>query len=514
MNNTNSERLFRYALCGLAPILGIIIIREIPIGYVAADYYYYQRTFYDFFQQGGTWGEMHFGAAPGLFTNLLPVWIESRFLEDLTRLFLFHISLYGMITGGVIWLIARRLTGDSVAAVFAMILSILLIIVIGGENSFWNRPSHHYGSVINLLICLLLLLHGPGRWWVIAGVWAVVIMTVVSDFLFIPMYCGLVAGILLVAWASGREPFRRVLRIGVLLALPVAIGVGLYYLILPNASANPVWASGLSLRDVLSSPATHLAAMKFLAQESVRLPVYLAAPAVAVPALLSLSEDRERRNAFIAILVGFQIVVWGNIYMSGLGYPEVARYRLFAVNLSCILLALGVTILMVRQGGPALLRWAAFAMLLALGAGYLFNPVEGRIRFMKSMDRVYFDYVDEVRCIREAAEDKGLTAGIAAYKDASPYTMLTDGEIFLYPVDGRSLKPANYLVSRVGLKRPYNFALVSTDLSRYNFEDRTTYYPLSRGVVEKAYGPPREVHHCGEKMLMIYDAIDFGATAR
>ena len=107
-----------------------------------------------------------------------------------------------------------------------------------------------------------------------------------------------------------------------------------------------------------------------------------------------------------------------------------------------------------------------------------------------------------------------MTAGIAAFKDASPYTVLTDGEVFLYPVDGRSLKPANHLVSRVGLKRDYNFALVSRDLSRYDFADRSTYYPLSESVVEAAFGTPRATHVCGDKMLMIYDSIPFGASAR
>jgi hypothetical protein len=33
-------------------------------------------------------------------------------------------------------------------------------------------------------------------------------------------------------------------------------------------------------------------------------------------------------------------------------------------------------------------------------------------------------------------------------------------------------------------------------------------------VVEEAYGPPSEVHQCGDKMLMIYDSIDFGASAQ
>lgn len=508
-----SERLFRYALCLLAPLVGIIIIREIPVGYVAADYYYYQRTFFDFFREGSTWAEMHFGAAPGLFTNLLPVWIESRFLDDLTRLFLFHICLYGMVTGGVIWLISRRVTGNNVAAVFAMILALLLIIVVGSENSFWNRPSHHYGSVINLLVCLLLLLAGPGRPLVALGVWLVVIMTVISDFLFIPMYCGLVAGTLLTGWLTRVETLRRSLWLAIVYALPLALGVGLYYLILPNAAANPVWASGLSLRSVLTSPETHLAAIRFVAAEALRLPVYLAAPAMAILALLSNTAGPQGRRDFLVILVAFEVVVWGNIYMSGLGDPDVTRYRLFAVNLSCVLLALSVTLFTVREGAAPLPRWLGFIALSALGVGYLLYPDRERIDYVQTVDRAYFDYLDEVRCVREAARGKGLTAGIAAYKDASPYTVLTDGEVFLYPVDGRSLQPANHLVSRVGLKRPYNYALVSLDLSRHDFADRTTYYPLSRPVVESAYGPPLASHRCGDKLLMIYPQIPFGASS-
>lgn len=503
------DKFTKFSLCILAPLFGMIIIREIPIGYSASDYYYYKRIFFDFFQGGSSWDEMYFGPAPGFFTNMLPLLIEDLFVDHLTRIFLFHICFYGMITAGVIWLIARSVMEDRVSSLIAVLFSIMLILIIGSENSFWNRPSHHYGSLINLLIAMYFMVIAINRLIGMSFIFLVVILTVISDFLYIPIYCAMTAGIILVYWRSGDANFRQAVSKGTVLAVPVALGVVLHYLVTPNVVSNPVWASGLSIRDVFTSPSTHARAFKFLFVEGVRLPVYWLSALLGIAAWYSLKKKSNDSRRFLYYLVAIQFVIWANIYLSGLGDSLVTRYRLFAVNGACVLIAMSIAILTFGSGQLALKR-IAMILLLGISFYYLIWPDRERIEFVKTVDRAYFTFLNEANCVREVALKNNLKSGIAGYKDANRFTALTKGDVFLFPVKGRNVTPFKWLVSEVGLKREYDFALVSVNVNEKNYDNLKAYYPLSKQVVEAAYGPPIKTAICGSKEVVMYDAIPFG----
>ena len=504
------DKFTKISLCLFAPLIGLIIIREIPIGYSTSDNYYYKRIFFDFFQGGSAWDEMYFGPAPGFFTNMLPLFIEDLFIEHLTRIFLFHICLYGMVTGVVIWLIARAVSDDRITTLFVVLLSILLIIVVGSENSYWNRPSHHYGSVINLLIAMYLMVVARNSWWGIPLIYLVVIMTVVSDFLYIPVYCAMTAGIILVYWRTGEASFRQALIRGIVLAVPVGLGVVLHYIVTPNVVANPVWASGLSIREVFTSPATHVRAFKFLFIEGARLPVYWLSILLGMSAWLFMKHRGTASSRFLYFFVAIQFVIWGNIYLSGLGDFRVSRYRLFAVNGACILIALSLGVLALDSGRVAFKR-LAMVSLLAFGLYYLIWPDRERVDYVKKVDEVYFEFLNQAECIQEVVLHNSLKAGIAGFKDANRFTALTKGDVFLFPVKGRNVTPLKWHVSEVGLKREYDFALVTTNVDDNNYKDRKAYYPLSKQVVEAAYGPPVKAALCGDKEIIMYEKISFGS---
>lgn len=508
-----NERLFKYALCGLPILLGIIIIREIPIAYASSDYYYYERIFFDFFEQGSTWGEMYFGPAPGFFTNMLPLAIISQFVDHLTRIYLFHIVLYGMITMALIWYLARSVTRNNLASIAAIALAILLIIMVGAENSFWNRPSHHYGSVINLLLAMALMVTGMGSSKATAWLYLVVVLTVISDFLYIPMYLAMTGGVLLVYWLSGEAPFRKGVMKGLLLVTPVLIGVLLHYLITPNVVANPVWASGLSLREVLLSPSVHLKALRFLIVEGTRLPIYGLSAAVGLFAWWTTRKQYAEARIFLYYLVAMQCVIWGNIYMSGLGDSAVVRYRLFAVNGACVLLGISFALLTFKASKLAALPWGMLAAVYLLGTGYLLWPDQQTIEYQHKQDRRYFNLLNQVECVRKIVVANKLSAGISEIKDANPYTVLSKGEVFLYPVAGKSVKPLNWLVSGVGLKREFDYALVTRGIKDNYYDVQRAYYQLSRSVVEDVYGVPKDSFRCDDKEILIYSQIDFGTAA-
>ncbi|MGI9316600.1 MAG: hypothetical protein ACR2QW_04635 [bacterium] len=508
-----AERLFKYALCALVPLLGIIIVREIPIAYSSADYYYYERIFFDFFQQGSTWSDMYFGPAPGFFTNMLPVWIISLFIDHLSRIFLFHICLYGMITMAVIWFISRSVAEDYLPSVLAVFMAILLIIAVGSENSFWNRPSHHYGSFINLMLAMYLMVVGINSWKAKLFIYLIVILTVVSDFLFIPVYLAMTGGFLLVYWLSGEAALKASVLRGVLLVAPVVLGIALHYLITPNVVANPVWASGLSLREVLTSISVHIGAAKFLFVEGVRLPVYWLSLVLGVLAWFSIRDQGPLAKRFLYYLVAMQCVIWGNIYVSGLADSLVVRYRLFAINGACVLVAISFAILAFKTRKKELLPWLMLVSTFALGLGYLLSPDQERIEYVNAQDARYLRLIDQVECVRNVVEDNGLKSGISGYKEANPYTVLSGGEVFLYPVKGKSAKPLNWLVSGIGLQRKYNYALVTAGITESYYKISRAYYRLGRIVVEKAYGAPLKSASCGNMEVLIYPEIPFGRTA-
>jgi hypothetical protein len=509
-----AERPFRYALCALIPLFGIIIIREIPIAYSNADYYYYERVFFDFYQQGSTWGDMYFGPAPGFFTNMLPIWFISLFIDHLSRIFLFHITLYGMVTMTAIWLLARSVTQDYLASLLSVAMAILLIVVIGSENSFWNRPSHHYGSFINLILAMYFMVIGMQSWKATVVVYIVVILTVISDFLYIPVYIAMTGGILLVYWLSGDARFRQAVIKGLVLVLPVAIGVLLHYLITPNVTANPVWASGLSLREVFTSISIHIEAAKFLLIEGARLPVYWLSLVLGTMACFAMRGQTSGAKYFLYYLVASQCFIWGNIYLSGLADAIVVRYRLFAINGACVMVAISFAILTFKSKRTEFLPWVMLVSVFALGFGYLIWPNKERIEYVNAQDFRYLRLVDRVECVRDVVRENGLKAGISAYKEANPYTVLSDGEVFLYPVNGKSAKPLNWLVSGKGLEREYNYALVTAGVEEDYYEVPRIYYRLGRTVVEKVFGPPIKSVSCGNMEVLLYPGIPFGSAAK
>lgn len=505
-----AERQFRYALAALIPLFGIIIIREIPIVYSSADYYYYERVFYDLFQLGSTWGEMYFGPAPGFFTNMLPVWVISQFVDNLSRVFMFHITLYGMITMTVIWLLARSVTQDYLASLLAVAMAILLIIVIGSENSFWNRPSHHYGSFINLILAMYLMVTGTHSWKARAFVYLIVILTVMSDFLYIPVFLAMTGGVLIAQWLSGESGFKSVFVLGVTFVLPIAIGVGLYFSITPNVVANPVWASGLSFREVLTSISVHVDAAKFILIEGARLPVYWLSTILSVLAWLTLRGQGSASKLFLHYLVASQCFIWGNIYLSGLGDSLVVRYRIFAVNGACMMIGISLALLCFRTQRKHYLPWGMLAIVVTMGLGYLVWPNTERLENVGSQDARYLKLVEQVECVRTVVRENSLKAGISAYKEANPYTILSDGEVFLYPVKGKNVNPFNWLVSGRGLEREYNFALVTTGIQESYYKVRQAHYRLGRIIIEKAFGPPDKSVSCGNMEVLIYPEIPFG----
>ena len=505
-----AERLFRYTLCMLVPLLGIIIIREIPIAYSNADYYYYERIFFDFYEQGSTWGEMFFGPAPGIFTNMLPIWFISLFIDHLSRIFLFHICLYGMITMTIIWLLARSVDLSYLASTLSVAMAILLIVVVGSENSFWNRPSHHYGSFINLILAMFLMVAGARSWKATVMVYVVVILTVVSDFLYIPVYLAMTGGVILVRWLAKEAEFKQAVWQGFVLVLPVAIGVLLYYVVIPNVTANPVWASGMSLREVFTSVQIHLDAAKFLFVEGARLPIYWLSLIMGIAALYVMRDHSSSKKYFLYYLVASQCFIWGNIYLSGLADAIVVRYRLFAINGACVMIAISFAILTFKSRTVGILPWVMLFTTFAIGFGYLKWPDEERIDYVNAADVRYLKLINKVECVRNVVRSNGLKAGISGYKEANPYTILSGGEVFLYPVKGRSAKPLNWLVSGVGLQRTYDFALVTKNVTWSYYKEDRAYYQLGRVVVERAFGSPIKSETCDNLEVLIYPELSIG----
>ena len=105
-------------------------------------------------------------------------------------------------------------------------------------------------------------------------------------------------------------------------------------------------------------------------------------------------------------------------------------------------------------------------------------------------------YPDEIACIDQALNQLNVSNGIAEYWDAKRTKMLSrlDLNIAQYDVN---LHKYQWITSRRYFKENYDFALQS--------ENTSPHAKLPLDIIYRINGPPKQVIHCGNKTLHIYE---------
>ena len=176
------------------------------------------------------------------------------------------------------------------------------------------------------------------------------------------------------------------------------------------------------------------------------------------------------------------------------------------------MIGISLAILCFKHWKREFLPWILLSFVFVIGFGYLASPNKERIDYVSAQDARYLRLVNNVECVQKLVRENDLKAGISGYKEANPYTILSNGEVFLYPVKGKSAKPLNWLVSGIGLEREFDFALVTAGIEKSYYKIPRAYYRLGRIVVEEAFGPPIRSAACGNLEVLIYSKLAFGRS--
>ena len=484
-------------LSGLAGLL-VLVVTSLPYGRTHPDDFYLGRLFMDLYREGGRWADWIPPSAPSLFPDGLIYGVLAWFTMDI----LWVSALYGVViaiaTGLVIYGFAQQVLQCKMPALLVVCLALLGMVGLGEDLTTWSRPSQHFLSCFNLLLAastLLVTLQNPAR-----SIWMflVVLLAVVSDFLFIPLWLGAAGATITASWLTGRQSFMRALLHLSMVVAAVVLGYIAYQLVVPNPQDNPVWASGMSLRDVATSIAPHVNALRYLS-------VNILTPWFLVPGAIFLAAWRlnrgDRKRATMLLLGGAFIIggIVANLYTVGLGFHATtsrAQYHIFVWNGEILLLSLSLGAIVLRRELLAAPLWAAIGV-VALGLSTTLPAPTERIAH-------YRDFAKEVDCVARQAESSGLRYGLASFGNSDRFTVVSGGRLFLNTVTGNRLRTKHYVLSRAWNDHQYSFVLVNNKVAERVYRRKKMHYPISRHVAEEALGEPDTVLECANHSLLIY----------
>ena len=495
--NTRAWLIPAAILLGLTGLL-VLLVMSLPYGRAHPDDFYLGRLFMDLYREGGRWSDWVPPSAPSLFPDGLIYGLLAWFTMDI----LWVSALYGVVialaTGLVVYAFSRQVLEQNLAALGVACFALFGMIAMGEDVTTWSRPSQHFLTYFNLALAgttLLVALKRPAMtgWVILAAS-----LAVMSDFLFIPLWLGAASTGIGLAWLCGRLSFTRALSYLAMVVVSVLLGYIAYKLLVPHPQDNPVWASGMSLRDVATSLSPHINALRYLGRN-------LLSPWFLLPVatwLLAWGLYRGDRDRSALILLGGGFIVGGilaNLYTVGLGFHSTtsrAQYHIFVWNGEILLFALALGAMVLHK------RMLAVPLFVTIGAASLGlaavmpAPAERIAKFRQ--------FEAEVACVTAMAESAGLRYGLASFGNSDRFTVVSDGRLFLNTMTGNRLRTKHYVLSRAWNKHKYHFVLVNNSVDQRVYRRKKMHYPIAANVVEKALGEPDDVLTCKQHSLLVY----------
>lgn len=482
-------------------LLGLValVLMNLPMGRAHPDDFYLPRLFMDLYREGGRWRDWIPPSAPSLFPDGLIYGMLALFSMDILWVSNAYAAVIALMTGLVIALFARPLVADPLCAILVAGIALLGLVGFGEDLTTWSRPSQHFLSFFNMVLAgALLLASMRHRSW-LGPMVLLAALAVVSDFLFVPLWLGATGGALVAAWLLRVLPLGSALvRVGSAVAA-VVLGVIAYRLFIPHPQDNPVWASGMSLRDVATSVAPHRNALLYLGGHLVS--TWFLVP-LATMVLAWWFNRRDRQNAaMIAVVAAFLVGgILANLYTVGLGFHATTsrtQYHIFVWNGEILMFALAVVLLLQRMRG-------------ALPGAFVVLGVVGIVlaaRTVPPWERVagYRDFSAEVECVTALSRQAGLRYGLASFGNSDRFTVVSDGGLYLNTMTGNRLRTKHYVLSSAWNRHRFGFVLVDNEVHDDVYRRKKMHYPISREVAERELGPPDDVLACEHHSLLVYD---------
>ena len=496
-------------LSSLAAIftLAVVALSEAPFGRSDhSDNFYFARLYMDLVLEGGPWGEWHLTPAPNYFPEMLLYFLLASLGLSFGQLSLIYPFVALFLTAGLIFFTVREMKIDSQLALLITIAFCTGLIIVGEDLSLWSRPAYHYGLFINLILVFILvrdIFAGDWRFYQLVLLLIVCSLGTASDFLFIPLSFSAVTGTAITFFLCGRIRLGQSFQPVITTALGIFCGAAIYYLVTPNVVANPVWASGLSLRSVFTDIEPHLNALIFIPRHLLAHPALL----VAVFACLLLGwktsrSSTEKDRSMLALCAFSLFGILANLYVFGLGAQPggLYRYTVFATNI-----ALLVDCFLVAQVVSAMSQ--SFSRIYPL-TFLLITLLTIAVRFLppspENNERTYLRFQNTVSCLVKVINTLPSRHGAADFGLANKLTVASGGQVLLCPIRGNELGYLPWNSSRNFCSEDIAFLIVRNQAGT-SHEDTTRFnYPLSRARALDIAGQPASVHHCDTLSVYSY----------
>ena len=493
---------------GLISIFALVVVAlsEAPFGRSDhSDNFYFARLYMDLFLEDGAWWEWHLTPAPNFFPEMLLYFLLASLGLSFGQLSLIYPFVALLLTAGLIFFTVREMKIDSQSALLITITFCASLIIAGEELSLWSRPAYHYGLVINLFLVFVLarrIFVGDWRWPKLILLLMVCSLGTASDFLFIPIAFSAVTGSAIVLFLCRRITLDRSAVMVTTTFAGIAAGVVIYFLITPNV-ANPVWASGLSLRSVFTHIGPHLSALSFILEHLLAHPYILAAIfACLFLGYKSLQSGTEENQSMLA-LCGFCLFgILANLYVFGLGAQPggLYRYTVFATNIALFMdsVFIAQVIYALRQSFTPVYPLTFILITVCTIAVRFLPPAPD------NTERAYLNFQNSVACLERAVDSFSSKNGAADFALANKITVASGGQLLLCPIRGNQLGYLPWNSSRNFCSKNVSFLIVRNQVETPQ-EDSTQFaYSLTTTRALDIAGPPVSIHNCDTLSVFFY----------
>ncbi len=501
MNNPESNlfnQLTPYtAILAVATLVGLFVM-IVPIGRVHPDDFYLGRLFLDIFYMDGEWEKWVPPSAPSFFPDGVIYGIISIFTVDISIASYVYALIISTSTTILLYHFFRWAALDRACSILAVMLIFLGFFYFGEKKTFWSEPSQHFLTYFNFFLCVLLFVLSTKK----SSLWILFTLTticgIVSDYLLIPVLATGLSTMLLTAVLQGNLTLARAINLEIIVIVSITLGAVCYWMVVPNPQGNPVWASGISLRNALTSIDPHLTALRNLYRHVSDIPFLVALAVVGVVYILNFNkkDNLAKYRLTVALIIG---AIIANIYTVGLGTPGTMyhpQYSILVLNGEITLVAYSISFALLNK------RYLIIPTHFAITIAALVLTL--RAESFNSRALPYKILAEDVDCIVRIAEHHRLKNGLSAFRNSDRFTLISEGKLSLNTVLGNSLTTKHYVLSKAWSERSADFIIVDENVDLNVYSTLRMHYPLAGEIVTKEIGKPDQIYTCNEFSIWLY----------
>ncbi len=497
MRNCENRKIADKWIITLGTIFSVaLIISEIPTYRIHYDDFYLANLALDVFRNEGSLLQWHLIAAPRIFPELLIYFAAVPIAGDIFKVtFLVSVLIVGLQVF-IVALIAREICNKRSMPIYVAIVFISLNALLGEEFTAYSRPGWHMGAFINLLFCLWLLVRSVSLFLPSVLMLLICALGVISDFLFLALIVPAVfCWYVVICWGEKTFVNRRGLLMIAAMIVGCVLGVVGYYLFVPNPVDNPVNASSLSLRAVVSNPIASFLLLFDALVVLLNSGLFISSMALMIAVLFAFRLQILELKKYIqvaAFLVGGAIA---NECILAFGSLTVDRYQILSINGLTVFISVSIALLIFKYSvARFLLPVLPLLVLISSGSNATSYPLSKE--FQKRLD--------DIACITQHAKSYGIENGAAGYRFSQAEPVYSNNSLKILPLKGQKTKIASQFYSDQWLDKIFYFVIANTNLDPQNKRDRKMIYKLAVDDVIPILGKPDQIHECGVNQMLIY----------